>query len=224
VSSGGRCEARDSERHTTGCQSNTTAWNVYLGQSNNALNSGANFNLAQISDHPIHTGGVCTQGTACQSAAAASRAHDPRRRDALHRRCPARGCPLLPRLGGGEGGSFCWAADRPTLASHPRGRGPRRVLEGISSLACDYRFVNGTMRFPGEVGDPEPVGASTGKSRSTRSGARGCSVALIVAPFRRFERTETRPAWRIQPGEAFLADLELWPSRSSACRSGEPIA
>jgi hypothetical protein len=49
------------------CIGNTTVWNTYFGQSQNALNSGANFKLVQISDHPIHQGGVCTQGIACQS-------------------------------------------------------------------------------------------------------------------------------------------------------------
>src|SRR5204863_2761913 len=29
---------------------------------------GANFKLVQISDHPIHTGGVCTAGIECQSS------------------------------------------------------------------------------------------------------------------------------------------------------------
>ena len=50
-----------------GCNPNTTVWNTYFGQSQNALNAGANFKLVQISDHPIHTGGVCTGGTECQS-------------------------------------------------------------------------------------------------------------------------------------------------------------
>lgn len=49
------------------CIGNTTVWNTYFGQSQNALNPGANFKLVQISDHPIHQGGVCTQGIACQS-------------------------------------------------------------------------------------------------------------------------------------------------------------
>jgi hypothetical protein len=55
------------------CIPNTTVWNVYFGQSQNALNSGPNFKLVQISDHPIHIGGVCTQGTACQSGDQANR-------------------------------------------------------------------------------------------------------------------------------------------------------
>jgi hypothetical protein len=55
------------------CIANTTVWNTYFGQSQNALNTGANFKLVQISDHPIHTGGVCTQGIACQSGAQQNR-------------------------------------------------------------------------------------------------------------------------------------------------------
>ena len=55
------------------CFANTTVWNTYFGQSQNALNSGPNFKTVQISDHPIHTGGVCTQGTACQSGAEQNR-------------------------------------------------------------------------------------------------------------------------------------------------------
>jgi hypothetical protein len=51
----------------TGCTPNTTAWNTYFAQSQNALNSGANFKSVQISDHPIHIGGICTAGLACQS-------------------------------------------------------------------------------------------------------------------------------------------------------------
>ena len=46
------------------CFANKTVWNTYFGQSQNALNSGPNFKTVQISDHPIHTGGVCTQGCA----------------------------------------------------------------------------------------------------------------------------------------------------------------
>jgi hypothetical protein len=55
------------------CIPNTTVWNTYFGQSQNALNSGPNFKLVQISDHPIHIGGVCTQGFACQSGDQANR-------------------------------------------------------------------------------------------------------------------------------------------------------
>ena len=49
------------------CNPNTTVWNVYFGQSQNALNTGPNFKSVQISDHPIHIGGICTNGTGCQS-------------------------------------------------------------------------------------------------------------------------------------------------------------
>jgi hypothetical protein len=52
---------------TASCIGNATVWNTYFGQSQNALNAGANFKLVQISDHPIHQGGVCTQGIACSS-------------------------------------------------------------------------------------------------------------------------------------------------------------
>src|SRR5918911_124328 len=40
-------------------------WNVYFGQSLNALNTGSNFKSVQISDHPNHLGGICTAGLAC---------------------------------------------------------------------------------------------------------------------------------------------------------------
>ena len=45
-----------------GGQPNPTVWNVYFGQSQNALNTGSNFKSVQISDHPIHTGSVSTGG------------------------------------------------------------------------------------------------------------------------------------------------------------------
>jgi hypothetical protein len=63
-SSGQSC---DPTTATGPCSPNTTVWNTYFGQSQNALNSGPNFKLVQISDHPIHTGGICTNGLACQS-------------------------------------------------------------------------------------------------------------------------------------------------------------
>jgi hypothetical protein len=44
---------------------NPMVWNVYFGQSLNALNPGKNFNSVQISDHPNHLGGICTAGLAC---------------------------------------------------------------------------------------------------------------------------------------------------------------
>jgi hypothetical protein len=56
-----------------GCYPNTTQWNTYFAQSQNALNPGANFKSVQISPHPIHQGGVCTSGIACQSTAQQNR-------------------------------------------------------------------------------------------------------------------------------------------------------
>jgi hypothetical protein len=49
---------------TTSCggNANPPVWNVYFGQSQNALNTGSNFKSVQISDHPIHTGSVSTGG------------------------------------------------------------------------------------------------------------------------------------------------------------------
>src|SRR5206468_1295439 len=44
---------------------NPMVWNVYFGQSLNALNTGKSFNSVQISDHPNHLGGICTAGLAC---------------------------------------------------------------------------------------------------------------------------------------------------------------
>jgi hypothetical protein len=57
----------------TGCQPNTTVWNTYFGQSQNALNTGPNFKIVQISDHPVHTGGLCTGGTGCEDSPQANR-------------------------------------------------------------------------------------------------------------------------------------------------------
>jgi hypothetical protein len=56
-----------------GCNPNTTVWNTYFAQSQNALNTGANFKSVQISDHPVHTGGVCTGGLSCDSSPQANR-------------------------------------------------------------------------------------------------------------------------------------------------------
>jgi hypothetical protein len=58
----------DPSTQPTGCYPNTTQWNTYFAQSQNALNPGANFRTVQISPHPIHQGGICTQGIACQSS------------------------------------------------------------------------------------------------------------------------------------------------------------
>ena len=44
---------------------NPMVWNVYFGQSLNALNTGSNFKSVQISDHPNHLGGICTAGLSC---------------------------------------------------------------------------------------------------------------------------------------------------------------
>jgi hypothetical protein len=52
----------------SGVNSNVEAeqvWNVYFAQSNNALNTGANFKSVQISAQPNHIGGICTSGLAC---------------------------------------------------------------------------------------------------------------------------------------------------------------
>ena len=40
-------------------------WNVYFSQSQNALNTGANFKSVQISDHPNHVGAICNSGLGC---------------------------------------------------------------------------------------------------------------------------------------------------------------
>jgi hypothetical protein len=42
-----------------------TVWNVYFGQSQNALNPGANFKSVQVSAEPNHIGGLCTGGLSC---------------------------------------------------------------------------------------------------------------------------------------------------------------
>lgn len=47
------------------CHPNPSAWNVYFGQSQNALNTGSNFKSVQISDHPNHLGQICTGGLGC---------------------------------------------------------------------------------------------------------------------------------------------------------------
>src|SRR5213080_4792241 len=44
---------------------NPMVWNVYFGQSLNALNGGKDYKSVQISDHPNHLGGICTAGLAC---------------------------------------------------------------------------------------------------------------------------------------------------------------
>jgi hypothetical protein len=48
-----------------GCADNPSVWNTYFAQSQNALNTGANFKSVQITDHPNHLGQICTLGLAC---------------------------------------------------------------------------------------------------------------------------------------------------------------
>ena len=43
----------------------TTVWNVYFGQSMNALNPGPNFKSVQVSAEPNHLGLICTGGLGC---------------------------------------------------------------------------------------------------------------------------------------------------------------
>jgi hypothetical protein len=50
------------------CRPNPSAWNVFFGQSQNALNTGSNFKAVQISDHPNHIGQICTGGLGCTLA------------------------------------------------------------------------------------------------------------------------------------------------------------
>jgi hypothetical protein len=48
------------------CQENQAVWNVFFGQSMNALNTGANFSNVQVSAQPNHIGQICTAGLACE--------------------------------------------------------------------------------------------------------------------------------------------------------------
>jgi hypothetical protein len=59
---GNACPDPNTAEGCVGGRANPTAWNVYFGQSQNALNTGSNFKSVQISDHPIHTGSVSTGG------------------------------------------------------------------------------------------------------------------------------------------------------------------
>jgi hypothetical protein len=59
---GNACPDPNTAEGCVGGRPNPTAWNVYFGQSQNALNTGSNFKSVQISDHPIHTGSVSTGG------------------------------------------------------------------------------------------------------------------------------------------------------------------
>jgi hypothetical protein len=54
----------------SGVNSNVEAgqvWNVYFAQSQNALNTGANFKSVQISSQPNHIGQICTGGLGCST-------------------------------------------------------------------------------------------------------------------------------------------------------------
>jgi hypothetical protein len=58
---GNECEEGD-----PGCGPNPSVWNVYFGQSMNALNTGPNFKFVQVSAQPNHIGQICTAGLACE--------------------------------------------------------------------------------------------------------------------------------------------------------------
>jgi hypothetical protein len=49
------------------CFANPSVWNVYFGQSQNALNTGPNFKTVQISSEPNHLGQICTGGLGCST-------------------------------------------------------------------------------------------------------------------------------------------------------------
>jgi hypothetical protein len=55
------------------CFDNPSVWNVYFSQSQNALNSGANFKTVQISERPNHYGQICTSGLNCDLLAGGNR-------------------------------------------------------------------------------------------------------------------------------------------------------
>lgn len=59
---GNECEDPDAP----GCRPNPSVWNVYFAQSQNALNTGANFNSVQVTTQPNHIGQICTAGLACE--------------------------------------------------------------------------------------------------------------------------------------------------------------
>src|SRR5437867_781676 len=55
-------------KSNSGANSNVNVgqvWNVYFGQSMNALDTGANFSGVQVSAEPNHLGGICTGGLSC---------------------------------------------------------------------------------------------------------------------------------------------------------------
>ena len=57
---GNSCEEGD-----PGCQPNPAVWNTFFAQSQNALNTGANFKSVQVSAQPNHIGVLCTGGLGC---------------------------------------------------------------------------------------------------------------------------------------------------------------
>jgi hypothetical protein len=57
---GNACEQGD-----PGCNPNPAVWNVFFGQSQNALNTGPNFKSVQVSAQPNHIGVLCTGGLGC---------------------------------------------------------------------------------------------------------------------------------------------------------------
>jgi hypothetical protein len=59
---GNECEDPDAP----GCRPNPSVWNVYFGQSQNALNTGPDFNTVQVTTQPNHIGQICTAGLACE--------------------------------------------------------------------------------------------------------------------------------------------------------------
>jgi hypothetical protein len=59
---GNECEDPDAP----GCRPNPSVWNVYFGQSQNALNPGPDFNTVQVTTQPNHIGQICTAGLACE--------------------------------------------------------------------------------------------------------------------------------------------------------------
>jgi hypothetical protein len=48
------------------CRPNLSVWNVFFGQSQNALNTGPNFKLVQVTAEPHHIGQICSGGLSCE--------------------------------------------------------------------------------------------------------------------------------------------------------------
>ena len=48
------------------CRPNPSVWNVFFGQSQNALNTGPNFKLVQVTAEPHHLGQICSGGLSCE--------------------------------------------------------------------------------------------------------------------------------------------------------------